>query len=376
MRQSIRIGRFGGVDVGVNWSVIVIFGLLTWELAHLIFPQSYPASNTAYWVAGAVAALVFFLSLLAHEVSHAVVARRNDVGVHSITLWLFGGVAQLDGEARTAGADFRIAVVGPATSLALAVTFAGAQLATTHANVHGLVVGVLSWLWRINLILAVFNLVPAAPLDGGRILRAALWRAWGDRARAALTAARAGRGFGVLLIAVGVISFVSGGGIGLWPALLGWFLYSAAGAEERFARVRGGVTRVTVAQAMTPHPPVIAARATVADLVDGRLGYYGGEAVAVVDDRGWLAGLVMTDAVQSVPSEQRPFRLVGDIAVPLAALAVGRVDEPMEDLFERITAASGHAALVLDDSGRLAGVVTAADLHRAAVFGAAAFGRR
>ncbi|HLX89534.1 MAG TPA: site-2 protease family protein, partial [Acidimicrobiales bacterium] len=293
------------------------------------------------------------------------------IGVRSITLWLFGGVAQLEGEAHTAGADFRIAAVGPATSLALAIAFAGAQLAATGAGAHGLVIGVLTWLWRINLILAAFNLVPAAPLDGGRILRAALWRAWRDRQRAAVAAARAGRGFGALLIAGGLIGLVTRSPIGLWPALLGWFLYTAAGSEERVARLRGGVSQLTVGQVMTPHPPVVAAGSTVAELVGGPLAHYQGDAAAVVDDHGWLAGLVTADAVRSVPAEKRTVRRAGEIALPLAALAVARPDESMDALLDRMATATGGAALVLDALGRLAGVVTTADLVRAAARGAA-----
>ena len=366
MRQSIRIGTFAGVDVGVNWSVLVIFALLAWELADLVFPGAYPGSRAGYWTAGIVAAVVFFLSLLAHEVSHAVVARHNGVGVRSITLWLFGGVAQLDGEAHTPGADFRIAAVGPGTSLVLAGAFGLAQLAATAAGAHGLVVGALSWLWTINLILAGFNLIPAAPLDGGRILRAGLWRAWGDRARASVAAARAGRVFGGLLIALGVVGFAYGTPVGLWPALLGWFLYSAAGAEERMARVRGGVAHLLVGQVMTPHPSAVPARSTVAELIAEHLWHAHDDAVAVTDDNGWLAGMVTVDAVRALPAERRGVTPLHDIAVPLPSLAVSRPDEPMEALLERMTTSSAQGALVLDADNRLTGIVTAADVERAA----------
>jgi Zn-dependent protease len=169
MKQSIRLGRIGGVPVGVHWSVAFIFGLVTWELATSAFPDAYgTGSHPAYWVAAGIAAALFFASLLAHEGSHAVAARRHGIGVRSITLWLFGGVAQLEGEAHSPGADFTIAAVGPGMSVVLAGAFAGTQLLLEHAGVHGLVVGVCSWLWEINLLLAAFNLIPAAPLDGGR----------------------------------------------------------------------------------------------------------------------------------------------------------------------------------------------------------------
>jgi Zn-dependent protease len=373
VRQSLRLGRFAGVDVGVNWSVLVVFGLLTWALAGAMSPSSPSGGPTAAdWVAAAVAAAVFFVSLLAHEVSHALVARHNGVGVRSITLWLFGGVAQLEGEAHTAGADFRIAAVGPATSVALAVVFAFAQLAAQALGAAGLVVAVLSWLWKINLLLAAFNLVPAAPLDGGRILRAGLWRAWGDRTRASLAAARAGRGFGILLIVVGVAEFAFGDGSGLWAALLGWFLYSAAGMEERVARLRGGIGHLRVGQVMTPNPPAVPATVTTTELVDRVLWHWRGDAVAVVDDHGWLAGALAVRVLHTVPPDRRALTTVGQLATPLAAVPVARVDEPLSVLLDRMARAPGVPALVLDGERRLAGIVTEGDLERASSFGAGA----
>ena len=222
-----------------------------------------------YWAAAIVTAILFFVSLLAHEASHAVVARRHGVGVRSITLWLFGGVAQLEGEAHTPGADFAIAAVGPGTSMALAGGFAATQILFERAGAHGLAVGVCSWLWQINLLLAGFNLIPAAPLDGGRILRAGLWRGTGNRQRASVLAARAGMGFGGVLIALGVVEFAVGSPFGLWPVFLGWFLLMAARAEEGAARQLGGIRGRPVSAVMNPHPPVVASAMTVSELLVG-----------------------------------------------------------------------------------------------------------
>ncbi len=369
MRQSLRLGRFAGVDVGVNWSVLVIFALLTWELAELVFPTGPSGSASADdWVAALVASVVFFFSLLAHEVSHAIVARHNGVGVRSITLWLFGGVAQLESEAHDAGADFRIAAVGPGTSVGLAGLFVLFELAASHAGAPGLVVTTLSWLWKINLLLAAFNLIPAAPLDGGRILRAGLWRAWRDKARASISAARAGRVFGVVLIALGVIEFAYAGWYGLWPALLGWFLYSAAGVEERVARVRGSLGHLVVGQIMTPNPPAVPGRVSVVELVDRYLWMYRGEAVAVLDDNGWLAGVLPLVALRNVPPERRAFTTVAQLAAPLASSPVVRVDESVGVLMERMGRFPGVPALVLDGARRLVGVVGRGDLERSAAF--------
>jgi Zn-dependent protease/CBS domain-containing protein len=366
MRQSIRLGTFAGVAVGVNWSVLVIVVLFAWELAYYVLPTTSGSPSVADWIAGVIGAVVLLASLLAHEVSHALVARHNGIGVRSITLFMFGGIAQLEGEAHTAGADFRIAAMGPATSVLLAGVFAAAQAVLIAAGGHGLPVNVLSWLWTINLFLAAFNLIPAAPLDGGRILRAGLWRHWGDRVRASVTAARAGRGFAAVLIALGVLALFYEGFIGLWPALIGLFLYSAARAEEQYALAQGALANLSVGQVMTPHPPAVPDRTTVEELVRQYLWQYRGDAVVVTDENGRLAGVVTAQAVSALPLERRRLTTLAEIALPLAVLPVAGPDEPMNVLLERMASSGGHPALVLDPDNRLAGIVTAADVQRAA----------
>lgn len=366
MRQSIRLGTFAGVPVGMNWSVLLILALFAWELADYVLPSGTASPTAADWVAGVIGAVVLLLSLLAHEISHAVVARHNGVRVQSITLFLFGGVAQLEGEAHDAGADFRIAAIGPGTSIFLAGVFAAVQALAALGGVHGLVENVLSWLWKINLLLAAFNLIPAAPLDGGRILRSGLWRHWGDRLRASVSAARAGRVFGIVLIALGVLGLAYEGILGLWPALIGLFLYSTARGEEQYALVRGGLENVSVGQIMTPGPPAVPATTTVADLVLHYLWQYHGEAVAVTDTTGFLAGVVTAQAVGTVPVDQRSSVVLSQLAIPLADTPVARADEPITALLERMAAKGGHPALVLDSEHKLVGVVTMSDVQRAA----------
>jgi Zn-dependent protease len=368
MRQSIRLGTFFGIAVGVNWSVLLILALFAWNLADYVLPPQGGTPDTIDWIAGVIGAVVLLASLLAHEVSHSLVARRNGVGVRSITLFLFGGVAQLEGEAHTPGADFRIAAVGPATSLMLAGFFAAIQAVVVEIGAHGVLVDTLSWLWEINVALAIFNLIPAAPLDGGRILRAGLWRRWGSHSRASIAAARTGRGFAVLLIAVGVFAFVEVGITGLWSALIGLFLYSSARAEERYAVLHGALSDLKVGQVMTPHPPTVPQGITVDELVNRHLGQYQGHAIAVTDDNGWLAGVVTAQAVHAVPPERRSTTTLAQIAIPLSGVLMARPDEPMDMLLGRMTSGGGRPALVLDADNRLAGVVTAADLQRAGVW--------
>ena len=256
MRASFRLGRIAGVPVGVNWSVLVIFVLIAWALSASLFPSSYPGhSPVAYIAAGLAAAVVFFLGLLAHEVAHAVVAKRNGIEVEGITLWLFGGVAELKGEAKDPGAELRIAGVGPLVSLIIGVVFAAIAVAVAAAGGHGLLLGALAWLAGINVLLAIFNVLPAAPLDGGRLLRAAVWKFTGDRTKASVVAARAGWVLGVVLIGLGLWRFFTGAGFGgLWLALIGWFLLGAAGQEERAARMGDALRGIRVGDVMTPQP--------------------------------------------------------------------------------------------------------------------------
>ena len=182
MRPSIPLGRIAGIKVGINVSVFLIVVILVGGLTTGQLPAAFPdRSITAYVIAAIIAAVLFLASLLAHELAHSLVARRNGIEVESIVLWLLGGVAQLRGEARTPGADFRIAIVGPLTSLGLAIGFGLATAGLGLLGVTGLPTGVLAYLAATNAMLAVFNLIPAAPLDGGRVLRAALWRWRGER---------------------------------------------------------------------------------------------------------------------------------------------------------------------------------------------------
>ena len=230
MESSVTIGRIRGVVVAVHWTVLFVLALVTLSLAAGIFPDDVGGYNAAaYWVAALATGVLFLVSILAHEASHAVVALRHGVAVERITLWLLGGVAQLEGGARAPADEFLIAVAGPVMSIAIGVVGGALAFGLDAASAPALLVEMLKWLAGINLVLAVFNLVPAAPLDGGRVLRAALWAKSKDRLRATVIASKAGRLFGVALIAGGVLLFL-GGGNGLWFALLGWFVINAASA--------------------------------------------------------------------------------------------------------------------------------------------------
>ncbi|MCK2213774.1 site-2 protease family protein [Actinomadura sp. ATCC 31491] len=364
MRSSFRLGRLGGVEVGVNISVLVIVLILVAGLAFGQFPLAFPGrSVVAYLLAGLASAVLFLASLLAHELAHALVAKRNGIEVPRITLWLLGGVAELRSEPRTPGADLRIAIVGPLTSLACGVVSGALALVTGGAP---LVAGMFAYLAAVNVLLAVFNLIPAAPLDGGRVLRAALWARWGDRVRAAVAAARAGRVFGYALIALGFLQVVTGLGFqGLWLVLIGLFLVNAASAEEQQAQLGAALHGVRVGDVMSGEPVTAAPDETVAGLIDRlvmsrRLSTY-----PLVDADGLFLGLVTLNRLREVPPEQRAATRLGDIACPPEAVPKAVPDEPLTGLLPRMSGCADGRAVVLGPSGRLLGLLTPSDISRA-----------
>ena len=367
MRASISLGRIAGIKVGINASVFLILAILVGGLATGQLPAAFPGHRVAaYVIAAIVAALLFMASLLAHELAHSLVARRNGIEVDSIVLWLLGGVAQLRGEPRTPGADFRIAIVGPLTSLGLAIGFGLAAGGVAQLGTAGLPFGVLAYLAATNAMLAIFNLIPAAPLDGGRVLRAALWRWRGNRQRAAVNAARTGRFFGFALIALGVLQVVTGSGLnGIWLALIGWFVVSAATAEEQQAKLGGLLAGVTVGQVMTPGPIVLDGNLTVADFVAQVALTQPFSTYPIVDPDGRLTGLVTLNRVRAVPLELRATTRLREIACAPAEVPVARPEDRLGDLLERMQGCSDGRAVVVDNAGRVVGVVSPSDVARA-----------
>jgi Zn-dependent protease len=366
MEQNIRLGRIAGIPVGINWSVLVIFWLIAWELADLVLPGYDPhESTTIYWVVGIFATVLFFASLLLHEVSHAVVAKQSGVGARRITLWLFGGVSELESEALTPGADFRIAVVGPLTSFVLAGIFGALVFLLSRNGSHQeILVSALGWLAWINLLLGAFNLIPAAPLDGGRVLRAALWKHSGDRVRAATTAAHTGQAFGYVLVVLGILEFFAVGLVGLWYVFLGWFLLAAARGEESAAVMRSSLSDVHVRDIMTTEPITFASGMTITELLDDHLHRYRFGSYPLVAQNGTLEGLTTMSRIRHVPPIRRPATRLIDIACPVSDVPLGAPDEPIPDLLQRMQTSPDGRALVIDNAGRLVGIVSPSDIAR------------
>jgi len=367
MTETIRVGRLAGVRVGLHWSVVgivllVVIGLAGYQLP-VVFP-GYPV--VAYWLAGLGAAVLFVCSLLAHEMAHAIVARRNGVQVEGITLWLLGGVARLRGEARTPGAELRIALVGPVTSVVVGVVLAGVAWLAAVAGAGTLTVGVLVYLAVVNAVLAVFNMVPAAPLDGGRVLRAALWAWRGDRFRAAVWAARAGRGFGFLLIVLGVVRLLTRDTGGLWWMLLGWFVVNVAGAEEQQARAGAALAGIRVRDVMSERLDIADGRWTVEDFLRGvAAAVRPHSAYPLLDEAGRVRGLVTLKRLRAVPPERRSTTSLQQVACPPDEMAWAEPDEPLATVLPRMAQCT-DGRVVVGQAGRAVGIVSPSDVSRAA----------
>jgi Zn-dependent protease/predicted transcriptional regulator len=362
MGSNVRLGRIAGIEFGVNWSWIVVFALIVWTLASGIFPSTNPGLSKGTHIAMAiVAAFFFFLSILLHEFGHALRARREGIEIDGITLWLFGGVARFKGSFRTPGAEFRVAIAGPLVSLLLGGVFVGIALIP---GLPSAVDGVVSWLGYINLSLLVFNLIPAPPLDGGRVLHSILWRARGDFVWATRTAANVGRAFGYLLIAGGIAMLIFESSFsGAWLAFLGWFLLNAATSEARYLLTQQALNGLRVRDVMTPNPVVVAPDTTLGELMDNVMISQRHTTYPVVD-HGKVVGLLPFRCVANVPRREWDTRRVRDCLISLDRVPVLREDEEAVDALAELSQSDGGHGLVVSN-GDLAGIVSTSDLGRA-----------
>lgn len=373
MGSSFRLGRIAGVEVGVNWSWLVVFALISWSLAVAVFPAQNPGlSDRVYITMALVSALLFFVSLLAHELGHARVARREGMEIDGITLWLFGGVARFRGMFPSAGAELRIALAGPAVSLLIGVvcvSIAWALALPTSMD------AVLAWLGYINLLLLAFNLLPALPLDGGRVLRALLWQAKGEFGWATSVAAEIGRAFAVLFIAGGLFLFIFQGTFtGAWLAFIGWFLLQAASAEDRYAAARQALGELRVADLMTTDPVIVPADYTLGQFIDEIAWSRRYTTYPVLDDDG-VAGLLAFRCVSAVPRSEWDQKTVRECVIPADQVPVLREDQLAIDALAELSESDVNRGIVLED-GRLIGLLSISDLARALEAGPRARARR
>jgi Zn-dependent protease/CBS domain-containing protein len=362
MRSSVTLGRIGGVAIGINWSWLIVFGLIVWSLAAGVFPETNPGLADGVYIAMAIAAtLLFFISILLHELGHAKQALREGMQIEGITLWVFGGVARFSGMFPSAGAEFRIAIAGPAVTAVIAtVLLVTSSLLPLPAAVDGVV----AWLGNINFFLLAFNMLPAFPLDGGRVLRSALWRFRGDFASATHTAGRIGRAFGQLMIGAGIAFVVLlGAPGGIWLALIGWFLITAAYAETQMVALREAFEGLRVADIMVGEPVLVQGEAKLRDVADQTFPPHRYVAYPVVDHIGHATGLLPFRNATAVPQQRWDEVRVRDVMLPLEKALVFDPDKELGDAVAELVQTDPGRALVVRD-GRLQGLLSITDAER------------
>ena len=377
-RSGLRLFEIFDIEIRLDWSVLIIFALIVYSLGAGLFPQWHESWSVATtWLTAFSAGVIFFASLLAHELSHSLMARRFGIRVPRITLFLFGGMAEIEAEARTPKEEFAIAVVGPLMSMALGVMFSFlastlmgeetlGQLAedpeTAMAALSPLATACI-WLGSVNMMLAIFNLVPGFPLDGGRVFRALIWWVTGDAVRATRMASNAGRAFGWVIVALGFYNVLGLGNLGgLWLILIGWFLTHIARSSYTQMITERSLRSVRLADVMRTRFETVAADTSVEQFVEDCLLRSSQQLWPVVEGDRHL-GTVSWSDVAGLDPEQRRRHTVGDLATALDDAHTLEADEMATSALRRLGGVGDQPVAVLRN-GRVVGLVRVGDILR------------
>jgi Zn-dependent protease len=365
MNETVRLGRVMGVPVGLNWSLVAIVGLFAFGLSENLFPADAPGyDHRSYIVAGAVSAVALLVGVLLHELGHAIAARHSGLEVEGITLSWMGGVTRIAGDSPTPGRELIVAGIGPLVSLVLGVALFGVREIALEAGSGGLFVAALRWLAVINIVLAAFNLIPAAPLDGGRVLHAFIWGVTRNRWKASQAASRAGLGLAVVVFALGLYQLAERTGRadridGFFVVVLAWWLFGAARDEERQAAVHHVLGGVRVHEVMRPVQAAPGWLST-AELISRYVKHRDPTSVWLLERwGGGYSGIVSSEALQALPPPVDAVR-PEDIAIPVAAAGASAPDEEILDALERT---GGRQILLVVEADRTVGAVLPADIE-------------
>lgn len=372
--RSLKLAQVFGIRIGVHPSWFVVLFLIIWSLSGA-FTEIFGGDQNKAFAAATVTALLFFTSVVLHELGHAVVAIRNGIGIAGIDLWLFGGVARMRRESDSAGADFRVAVAGPVVTLVLALLGAGVGTALVGSDAFvrslapgqmtGGVIAVLAYVTAINVLLLVFNLLPGFPLDGGRIVRSIAWWITGERARATRIAARLGRLFAFGLAGLGVFALFSVGAVtGIWLVVMGLFLGTAARSSELESSVTARIEGLRVRDVMDDEPVSVPAAERLDRVFEDFFLRYRFPWFPVVDAAGRFVGLVRREQVEEVPDASRADSTADQVLSERGSTGV-RIDDPLERLLGSEELGRLGAVVALDADGVLRGVVTVGRVRRA-----------
>jgi Zn-dependent protease len=359
---GFSIGRWFGFPIRIDYSWFLIAALVVWTFSVHEFPRQLPGyAESLYFAMGISAAVLFFLSVLLHELAHSLVARARGIAVEGITLFIFGGIAQAREEAKRPKDEFLLTIAGPLCSLALAAGFYGLNRLADGAGWPAPIEAVVGFLALLNFVLAVFNMIPGFPLDGGRIFRSIVWAVTGDLERATRWATLGGRAFGYLLILFGLVQLAFGFVLaGLWSAFIGWFLSNAASSSYRQFSVRQMLSRIPVSRVMATEPAVIPPDLTVKRLIDDYLARRPEPAFPVVLD-GSVLGIVGVRDATAVPVEEREITRVDQVMRPTYELHIARRDQPLDEVVSGLDPGDEPSILVLEN-GHLVGLLNLGDL--------------
>lgn len=335
-----QIGKVLGIPIRIHYTWLIVFGLITWSLSTFYFPKVAPQLPVAsYWINGVVAAFLLFFSVAIHELAHSLVAKRYKLTIESITLFIFGGVAQMKGEPPSAKAEFRIAIAGPLTSFFLAAFFFLFSLKTTNIGFKSL----FSYVYQLNLILGFFNLIPGFPMDGGRVLRAYLWSKKKDYLYATQKASKIGQNIAIFFMIFGVFSLFMGIPTGLWLILIGWFLYSAAYGSYQQSTLEALLQNVKVKDLMVKDLVTVSPSMSIQEVINNYFLKYGYTGFPVISEGKYLGILALRD-IKSIPEEDRPLREVSEF--------YGR-HKPQWEISPQDNALNALEKMLREDVGRL-----------------------
>ncbi|MDB5049388.1 MAG: putative zinc metalloprotease containing domain pair [Fibrobacteres bacterium] len=360
--KSIKLFRVGGIDIRLDPSWFILVLLITWSLAMGLFPLQFPTlSPGTWWAMGFAGAIGLFLSILIHEISHSIVGRRFGLEMQSITLFLFGGMAEMPHEPARPRAEFWMSIAGPIASLVLSAVFYAIDRVGLMAGWSLPWIGIFGYLSLVNLLLAVFNLVPAFPLDGGRVLRSILWASTGDYGASTRIATRVGAGFGLLLVLLGAVRILTGNVVGgVWWMLIGIFIRTSAQASLQHLAISRLLSHEYVRDLMNPHPITVTPEMPVHKLVDDFLYKYDYRVFPVTDgDR--LVGCVGLSQVKGLSREAWDTKRVGEVMQPCSKENTVSPGIEAEKALKRM-AETGASPLLVTENGKLEGIVSARDL--------------
>lgn len=350
------------VKIDLSWIIILV--LVVWSLAGGVFPIQYPGMHWGIYLAmGLGGALGLFASIVFHELWHSLIARRYGMEMKGITLFIFGGVAEMGDEPPSPKAEFSMAIAGPVSSLALAVLFGAMAFAGTQLAWPEVLVGVLSWLGLINVILVAFNMIPGFPLDGGRVLRSIIWHFKHDLRKATRISAKVGATFGLVLIVLGFVNLLAMNPIGgLWWILIGFFIRGAAKQSYQSVLVRHALSGEPVRRFMNTHPVTVPPSATIQELVEDYVYVYHHKMFPVVQDDE-LVGCISTAQIKNIPRDQWPERTVSQVVSSCWTQQITSPDADSLGALEQMNRIQTSRLLVIDDNN-LAGIITLRDLLR------------